>query len=381
MNTAFWKNKRVLITGHNGFKGSWLSLWLQEMGSELLGFSLDPPGERNLFEIAKVGQGMQSVHGDICDLKKLSGVMQGFRPDIVLHLAAQPLVRRSYADAVETYTTNVMGTVHLLEAVRRCESVRSLVIVTTDKCYQNREWYWGYRENEALGGHDPYSSSKGCAELVTAAYRSSFFAPKSLPFRDVRVATARAGNCIGGGDWGEDRLIPDMIRSIMTKRPLLIRNPLATRPWQFVLEPLRGYLLLAEKLWEEGHRFAEGWNFGSHETDARPVSWIADQLVRLWGQEAHWTLGTQTQVQEACYLKLDSSKAREMLGWQPRVNISAALQELVFWYQAYLDGEDMAKVTRQQIRSYAGLAPDKDQRKQVADGVGSLNGNREGCYV
>ena len=353
MNPAFWNNKRVLLTGHTGFKGSWLSLWLQEMGARLVGFSLDPPTDSNLHEIAGVAGGMESIHGDIRDLKQVSDAMEKFRPEIVFHLAAQSIVRRSYQDPVSTYTTNVLGTVNLLEAVRQCDSVAVMVNVTTDKCYENKEWFWGYRENEPMGGHDPYSNSKGCAELVTAAYRSSFFSNSSSPQRNVRVATARAGNSIGGGDWGEDRLIPDMIRAIMDKRPVIIRNPVAIRPWQYVLDPLHGYLTLAEKLWHEGHSFAEGWNFGPGETEVQNVSWIADRMTELWGDGARWELDKNLHAHEARYLKLDSSKARDLLGWKTRFDVAETLQCIVDWYRAYLDKQDMHAVTRKQIQEYA----------------------------
>lgn len=355
MNAAFWKNKRVLLTGHTGFKGSWLALWLQEMGAELVGYSLDPPTETNLYEIARVGDGMESILGDIRNLQQLSALMESFRPEIVLHLAAQALVRRSYLDPVETYTTNVIGTVNLLEAVRLCGSVQVVVNITTDKCYQNKEWHWGYRENEPMGGHDPYSSSKGCAELVTSAYRASFFSSSSDSMSDVRVATARAGNCIGGGDWGEDRLIPDMIRAIMEKRSVVIRNPVATRPWQYVLDPLHGYLVLAEKLWQEGSLFAGGWNFGPGDGDVQNVSWIADRMTALWKETARWELDEDQHVHEARYLKLDSSKAKDLLGWETKLDVATTLQCIVDWYQAYLDDQDMQVVTRKQIHDYSAL--------------------------
>lgn len=349
MNATFWNGKRVLLTGHTGFKGSWMALWLQEMGAELLGFALEPPTEHNLYDIAHVAEGMASVCGDVRNLWHLSETIQQFRPEIVFHLAAQPLVHRSYADPVETYTTNVIGTVNLLEAVRHCDSVRALVNVTTDKCYQNNEWHWGYRENEPLGGHDPYSNSKGCSELVTAAYRASFFSGADS---QVQVATARAGNAIGGGDWGENRLVPDMIRAIVERRPVVIRSPEATRPWQYVLDPLHGYMMLAEKLWQDGASFAEGWNFGPRDGEAKSVAWIADRLTALWQDGASWEVDADQHPHEARYLKLDSSKARNLLGWEARLDVASTLQRIVEWYRAWLDGRDMRETTRMQIREY-----------------------------
>ena len=280
VNPDFWKGKRVFITGHTGFKGSWLSLWLQQMGAEVKGFSLEPPTTPSLFEVAKVADHMQSEIGDIRDLTKLSQSIVSFNPDILLHLAAQPLVRYSYREPVETYSTNVMGTVNVLEASRQANNLKTIVVITTDKCYENREWEWGYRENEPMGGYDPYSNSKGCAELVVSAYRRSFFNSNDT----AAVASARAGNVVGGGDWAEDRLIPDILRAFEKQQPVIIRNPLSTRPWQHVLEPLSGYLVLAQHLWQEGQTFAEGWNFGPKDDDCRPVQWILDKMVHFCGK-------------------------------------------------------------------------------------------------
>lgn len=347
MMDSFWKNRRVLITGHTGFKGSWLSLWLQSLGADIAGFALAPPTNPSLFEVGRVSEEMRSIIGDIRDLDNLRSVFSDFQPEIVFHMAAQPLVRQSYTDPVETYSTNVMGTVNLLEAARQTPSVSAVVNVTSDKCYENREWVWGYRENEAMGGYDPYSSSKGCAELVTSAYRRSF-----LEKSGVALASARAGNVIGGGDWAEDRLIPDIMRAIGKGEPVYIRNPQAVRPWQHVLEPLAGYLLLAQKLIEGGRDFAEGWNFGPSEKDARTVQWIVEQLTRQWGEGASWVRDDSAQPHEANYLKLDCSKAAVHLGWRPRWNLSKSLEMIVDWQRAWLSGRDMREFTLKQIVQY-----------------------------
>lgn len=352
MNLDFWRDKRVLVTGHTGFKGGWLSLWLQSLGVELTGFSLKPPTTPNMFTVAKVSDGMRSVEGDIRDLEHLTKSMQASRPEIVIHMAAQSLVRESYQRPVETYATNLMGTVNVLESVRYTPSVRAVVIVTTDKCYENREWVWGYREHEPMGGYDPYSSSKGCAELATAAYRSSFFNLQDYEKHGVAIATARAGNVIGGGDWSNDRLIPDIIAAFENKIPARIRNPHAIRPWQYVLEPLRGYLMLAENLILEGPPFAEGWNFGPRDEDAKPVSWIVDQLTALWGESASWDFDSQLQPHEAHYLKLDCSKANNKLGWRQSTKLMDALKGIVSWHRAYIDKADMRLETLNQIRHY-----------------------------
>ena len=350
---TFFHGKKVLITGHTGFKGSWLSLWLQSLGAEVIGYALAPPTIPSLFEEAKVGQGMASVIGDIRDLEHLRSVFAEHQPEIVIHMAAQPLVRYSYLEPVETYSTNVMGTVNLLEAVRATPSVKAVVNVTTDKCYENREWAWGYRENEPMGGYDPYSSSKGCAELVTAAYRNSFFQPSTINHQPLTaIASARAGNVIGGGDWAEDRLIPDIMRAISEGRPVHIRNPHAIRPWQHVLEPLSGYLLLAQKLYEEGAAYAEGWNFGPNDEDAKPVQWIVERLTHSWGGGASWLLDGGEHPHEAHYLKLDCSKAKGRLNWHPRWHLDEALDRIVSWNKQWLAGVDVRKLTLQQIIDY-----------------------------
>jgi CDP-glucose 4,6-dehydratase len=347
MTPEFWRDKRVLITGHTGFKGGWISLWLQMLGAQTCGLALAPPTEPNLFEAARVGQTMRSTLADIRDLDAVRALMSSFAPEIVIHMAAQPLVRLSYSDPVQTYATNVMGTVHVLEAARGVGSVRCIVNVTTDKCYDNREWVWGYREDERMGGHDPYSSSKGCSELVTSAYRRSFFA-----HGPVALASARAGNVIGGGDWSADRLVPDILRAFERDEPVHIRHPQSTRPWQHVLEPLSGYLCLAEHLWHEGQAVAEGWNFGPHDDDARPVQWIVERLARLWGQQARWSVDPGPHPHEAHYLKLDISQARHRLGWQPRWRLDTALIHTLQWHRAWLTGEDMRSHCLAQIGAY-----------------------------
>ncbi len=348
IDTVFWRGKSVLVTGHTGFKGSWLCLLLQQLDAKVVGYALSPPTQPSLFEIANVADGMVSHVADVCDGDKLKQVFAQHQPEIVLHLAAQALVRHSYVDPVETYSTNVMGTVNLLEAVRQTESVRCVVNVTTDKCYENREWVWGYRENEAMGGHDPYSNSKGCSELVTAAYRNSFFHRPGAP----AVASARAGNVIGGGDWARDRLIPDMVRAISEGTPVKIRSPHATRPWQHVMEPLSGYLVLAERLYQNGADFAEGWNFGPRDDDTRTVSWIVEQLTREWGDGASWNLDQGEHPHEAHYLKLDCSKAAMRLGWRPRWQLQTAICHIAAWHKAHLAGSNMREITLGQIENY-----------------------------
>jgi CDP-glucose 4,6-dehydratase len=355
MNAAFWAGKRVFVTGHTGFKGSWLCLWLQQLGANVSGYALAPPTNPSLFEVAQVAQGMTSFTGDIRDGAALIQAMRQAAPDIVIHMAAQPLVRRSYVDPVETYATNVMGTVNLLEAVRQTPSVRAVINVTTDKCYENKEWVWGYRETEPMGGFDPYSSSKGCAELVTAAYRNSFFNSAKHSEHQVAVATARAGNVIGGGDWAEDRLIPDILRAIQIGKSVNVRNPHATRPWQHVLEPLSGYLTLAEQLCAQGLAVAEAFNFGPADEDAKPVQWIVEKLTQSWGNGAAWHVDGGMHPHEAHYLKLDCSKARAALGWQPRWNLSQALQAIIVWHKAHSapqGGDDMRAMCLQQINDY-----------------------------
>lgn len=347
INSEFWRNKRVLLTGHTGFKGSWLSLWLQSMGANLRGVSLEPNTSPALFMVANVANNMDHQVADIRDYNAILSLFVEFKPEIVIHMAAQPLVRLSYQQPVETYATNVMGTVHVLEAARHANSVRAIVNITTDKCYDNKEWVWGYRENEPMGGHDPYSSSKGCAELVSAAYRNSF-----LSQQGIAMASARAGNVIGGGDWALDRLVPDILRALEQQQPALIRNPHATRPWQHVLEPLAGYLLLAESLYNEGQACAEGWNFGPHEDDAKPVQWIVEQLCSTWSDSATWATQAGEHPHEANYLKLDISKAKHRLQWHPKWSLKTALHHITEWHQAWLAEQNMQQFCLQQISQY-----------------------------
>lgn len=352
MKQMFWRDKRVLLTGHTGFKGGWLSLWLQSMGANVSGYALAPPTKPGLFEAAQIGNGMSSVIGDVRDLERLRTAFAEHQPEIVFHMAAQSLVRHSYLEPVETYSTNVMGTVNLLEAVRGAGGVKVVVNVTSDKCYENREWAWGYRENEAMGGYDPYSNSKGCAELVSSAYRNSYFHPDKYGEHGVALATGRAGNVIGGGDWAYDRLIPDIMRAISQDRPVNIRSPHAIRPWQHVLEPLSGYLLLAQKLYEDGAAYAEGWNFGPNDEDAKPVQWIVEKLTQAWGEGASWALDGGDHPHEAHYLKLDCSKAKTKLGWHPRWPLMRALDKIVEWHKAYDGGQPMREITLRQIADY-----------------------------
>lgn len=355
LDRSFWKGRRVFVTGHTGFKGSWLSLWLQTLGARATGFALRPPTEPSLFEQANVAGAINTVIGDIRDFAALKSAIAQSQPEVVIHMAAQSVVRRGYEDPIETYSSNVMGTVHLLEALRQLGQPCVVVNVTSDKCYENKEWAWGYRENDSLGGHDPYSNSKACAELVAAAFRDSYFAPEVPNHVKISLASARAGNVVGGGDWTSNQLIPDLMRSFMGGKPCLIRSPLAIRPWQFVLEPLHGYLLLAEKLSTGGERFASGWNFGPQESDARPVSWIADQLARSWGDGAAWQRDSASHPREANYLKLDVSKSKADLGWEPALPLSEALGWIVEWYRAHHQGSDLASLTRKQIARYEAL--------------------------
>ncbi|MDO6384981.1 CDP-glucose 4,6-dehydratase [Uliginosibacterium sp. 31-12] len=353
MSKEFWQGKRVFLTGHTGFKGSWLSLWLQSLGVKVTGYALAPNTKPSLFEEARVSEGMRSIFGDVRDPAALQEAIASAQPEIVIHMAAQPLVRYSYANPAETYATNVMGTVHLLDAIRQTPGIKAVVNVTSDKCYENREWAWGYRENEAMGGYDPYSNSKGCSELVTAAFRSSYFNSAEYSKHGVALASGRAGNVIGGGDWALDRLIPDVVRAIEDGREVIIRSPHAIRPWQHVLEPLSGYLALAEKLYTEGVLYAEGWNFGPHDHDAKPVAWIVEQLTRIWGDGAAYRMDTAAaNLHEAHYLKLDCSKAQMKLAWQPRWNLLHTLEKICEWHKMQQAGGDMQAMTLQQIREY-----------------------------
>jgi CDP-glucose 4,6-dehydratase len=343
----FWRDRRVLLTGHTGFKGAWLALWLQSLGAHVTGFSVGVPTTPSLYELAQVGEGMESIEGDVRDHAAIAAAVAAAAPEIVIHMAAQSLVRRSFVEPRETYETNVMGTVNVLDAVReKGDGVRAIVNVTSDKCYENREWEWGYREDEPMGGHDPYSSSKGCAELVTDAFRRSFFSSEERP----RLASARAGNVIGGGDWGEDRLVPDIMRAALAGEPVRVRNPNSIRPWQHVLNPLGGYLALAQALWDSPDH-ATGWNFGPPEQDARPVGWIVQRLGELWPRELRSAIDDGPHPHEARYLKLDSSRAQARLGWRPLVGLDATLQSIVDWYRELHAGADMRTVTTRQIDS------------------------------
>ena len=355
VDRSFWRGRRVLITGHTGFKGSWLSLWLAALGAKVTGYALDPPSRPSLFEQADVAGAVTSIFADIRDFPRLKTVMAECTPEVVIHMAAQSVVRRGYEDPIETYSTNVMGTVHVLEALRQLRQPCIVVNVTSDKCYANHEWVWGYRENEPMGGGDPYSNSKGCSELVTGSYRESFFPPALLDQHGIAVGSARAGNVVGGGDWTRDQLIPDLMRAFITGQPCLIRQPSAIRPWQFVLEPLRGYLLLAERLAEDASRYACGWNFGPAEADAKPVSWLANELVRLWGDGASWSGDARMHPHEAHFLKLDASKARACLDWQPVLSLHQALDWIIEWYRAFHVGADLGLLTRKQIEQYERL--------------------------
>jgi CDP-glucose 4,6-dehydratase len=351
-NKEFWNKKRVLITGHTGFKGSWLSLLLNSLGTEVYGYALDPPTIPSLFKEACINEIVNSCIDDIRNFDKLLQFIQSVKPEIVIHMAAQPLVRESYKNPVETYSVNVMGTVNLLEAVRQTPGIKAVVNVTTDKCYENREWNWGYRENEPLGGYDPYSNSKGCSELVTSAYRNSFFNTNDYSKHGVALASARAGNVIGGGDWADDRLIPDFIRAITKNDVVSIRSPYSIRPWQHVFQPLSGYLMLAEQLYTSGPRFAEAWNFGPDDADARNVGWISKKFSELWGNGFSLVIDKDTQPHEAKYLKLDCSKAKAELGWSPKWDIEKALETTVEWYKTWLSKGDVLKLSISQIKEY-----------------------------
>jgi CDP-glucose 4,6-dehydratase len=350
-----YKGKRVLVTGHTGFKGSWLCLLLHKLDAQVFGYALEPPTNPSLYIEAQIDKLITSYIGDIRDYYRLLNVMQQVQPEIVIHMAAQPLVKESYRIPIETYGINVMGTVHLLEACRYIKSVKAIVNVTTDKCYENQEWHWSYRENEPMGGYDPYSNSKGCSELVTAAFRNSFFNPSKYADHGVALASARAGNVIGGGDWAEDRLIPDFIRAITNSKEVIIRSPYAIRPWQHVLDPLTGYLTLAAKLLTEKSKYAEGWNFGPDSSDAKNVEWITKYICSLWGDGASYHIDNSSQIHENKYLKLDCSKAKAELGWSPKWNIETTLKSIVEWNKAFINGENIRSVTENQIQKYFNL--------------------------
>jgi CDP-glucose 4,6-dehydratase len=346
IDQKFWQGKRVFLTGHTGFKGSWLSLWLASLGAEVKGYALNPPTSPSLFDEAKVGKVIDSQIGDIRDQDALYESMLKFNPDILIHMAAQPLVRYSYDAPIETYEVNVIGTAKVLEVARSCSTLKAIVNITTDKCYENDERSQGYKEDDPMGGHDPYSSSKGCAELVASAYRRSF-----LQEQGIGLASVRAGNVIGGGDWAEDRLIPDILRSFEKSEPVVIRNPKATRPWQHVLEPLSGYLILAEKLYKNQKECAEGWNFGPNEKDVKPVDWILDKMILKW-PDASWQLDQNPSPHESGFLKLDITKAESKLGWKPVWGLNYTLEKIIAWHKAWLDKEDMQTVCLVEIKEY-----------------------------
>ncbi|MFC6644732.1 CDP-glucose 4,6-dehydratase [Granulicella cerasi] len=356
ISAEFWRGKRVFLTGHTGFKGSWLALWLASKGAVVRGYALDPSTTPNLFTDARVASMMEDVRGDIRNGAQLEASLQAFAPEVIFHLAAQPLVRASYDDPLGTYETNVLGTARLLDAVRRTPSVRAVVSVTTDKVYENPETAEPFREGDPLGGYDPYSSSKACAEIVTAAYRRSYFPLDRIHEHRCAIATARAGNVVGGGDWSQDRLLPDLIRGFLAREAVNIRHPNAVRPWQHVLEPLAGYIALAEHLLsDERSRYATAFNFGPADADAKPVSWIVEHMSQRWGEGATWELDTSDHVHEAQYLKLNTDRARDELGWQPHLPLASALDWLVDWYKAWQAGEDMQAFTLRQISSYESL--------------------------
>lgn len=356
LDRSFWANKKVFITGHTGFKGSWLCLWLVSLGAKVIGYALKPPTSPSLFSLCSVDSMMTSILADIRDKEKLRQAIMDSDPDIVIHMAAQPLVRDSYRFPTETYEINVMGTAYLLDGVRYAlahgKKIRAVINVTTDKCYENKEWPWGYRENDRLGGYDAYSNSKACSELVTASYRNSCFNPKNGGSPGIGIATARAGNVIGGGDWAVDRLIPDCVRALLKGETIRIRNPYAIRPWQHVLEPLGGYLTLAERLYADGGRFGCAWNFGPFDSDAMPVEWMVKEICRRWDKAAAYKIDMATHPHEATYLKLDSSKAQMELGWRPRWNLELAIDKVLEWTRAYREKQDLAAVCLKQIKDY-----------------------------
>jgi CDP-glucose 4,6-dehydratase len=346
LNPDFWRGKRVFVTGHTGFKGSWLCIWLHRMGAEVTGFALDPPSEPSLFVDARVPELVKSIRGDVTHREALRAAMLAANPQILIHMAAQSLVRYSYQHPAETFATNVLGSVHALDVARELPELRAAVMITSDKCYENNEWVWGYRENETLGGHDPYSASKGCAEIVISAMRRSYYQ------QGAAVASARAGNVIGGGDWALDRLVPDVMRSLLAGQPTLIRNPQATRPWQHVLEPLHGYLCLAQGLWENGSSCAEAWNFGPGDDSERTVGWIIDELYRRWGVSMKWEHDVHRGPAESTFLKLDASKARARLAWRPLLDLPTTLQWIVEWTRRYQKGDDSRAITLADIERF-----------------------------
>ena len=348
VHKSFWKNKRVIITGHTGFKGSWLSLWLNFLEAKVTGYALNPFTNPNLFSLLGIKKNISDHRDNIRDLSSLISVIKSSEPRIIIHLAAQSLVRKSYKDPVGTFATNVMGMVNLMEAARSCDSVRVILVVTSDKCYENREIDYGYRETDTIGGHDPYSCSKGCAELVTSAFRRSFFENGSA----VAIASARAGNVIGGGDWAADRIVPDAMRAFNENQILMVRNPGAVRPWQHVLDPLSGYMTLCEKMWNHPSKFSEGWNFGPADENVRTVGEVTDRISELWGDHAAWERSNVDHPHEATLLKLDITKAKKQLGWKPKWDLDTALEKTVSWYKSYYNGQDVGEMSLKQIEEY-----------------------------
>jgi CDP-glucose 4,6-dehydratase len=364
MNSDFWNGKKVFITGHTGFKGGWLTIWLKNVGASVAGYSIDPPTDPSMFELCDVANGITSHYGDVRDPANLQARLDEFQPDIVLHMAAQPLVRASYDEPALTFETNVMGTVNVLEAVRRVPSVRAVVCITSDKCYKNREWEWSYRENEEVGGDDPYSASKAMAELAVEAQRKSFFNVENYDKHGVAIATVRAGNVIGGGDWAADRLVPDTVAALLAREAVSVRNPGATRPWQHVLEPLNGYLILAEQLFNNGVEYSGSWNFGPSEANNKDVAYIVENLSRLWGLADPWQRDSQDHPHENTFLKLDSSKAYARLGWRPKLDLITTLSWIVDWSKAYGSGGDLRQFTESQIEAFMDIGSDASRTGQ-----------------
>jgi len=353
INSQFWKGKKVFLTGHTGFKGSWMSIWLQKLGANLIGFSESIPTEPSLFKLTNVQEGMLSLFGDIRNYENLEKILQEHKPDIIIHMAAQSLVRKSYENPIETFTTNILGTVNIFEAVRKIGNPCVVLNITSDKCYKNTGKTSGYIESDPMGGYDPYSSSKGCSELITSSYRNSFFNSKEN-INKILIASARAGNVIGGGDWSDDRLIPDIIKGILKKEKIKIRNPNSIRPWQFILEPLHGYLLLIEKLYENSTRFDQSWNFGPNEKESKSVLFLIKKLTEEWNKEIQVEYES-SDIHEENILMLNSDKARSNLKWKPKMNLELSIKWIVEWYKKYQKGEDMRKVTEQQIEKYSSM--------------------------
>ncbi len=355
MNKEFWNKKKILLTGHTGFKGSWLSLWLQKLNANVIGFSKSIPTNPSLFELANVKNGMTSITGNVCDYDKLEGVIREYKPEIVIHMAAQAILRESYSNPIETYSTNVMGTVNLLESIRKIGDVKVILNITTDKCYEPNESSKGHVETDRLGGYDPYSNSKACSELVTSSFRNSFFNPKEYDKHGISLASCRAGNVIGGGDWGKDRLIPDIMRGILNNEIIKMRNPNSTRPWQHVLDPLNGYLTLIEKLWSSGSEFSEGWNFGPQESDEKSVKWIVEKLIGQYSKDIKLDLNNNNNLHEENYLRLNCTNANSRLGWVPKLNLEQGLEWIVEWYNHYEQNNDMREASEQQIEKFQKL--------------------------